>query len=598
MTNFILHLKPISGSDFPVVKEGFGSLFQYILNEIALISHFETIDKKFNIYYLHPNITNIGHCPDNTNQQEWDKTINDYMLSLIPQKYIFSPDKLRELENQQIGIIELSVNNLFHFFNQLIEDGKSFNVKYVLVKINDLSKLYLDNFLNDLIYSLPSIPPNKVISFHIRNKNKNDSLEEIKNEKREKYYRESPIYNQMTKYYNELIKILMLIFPSYKFHLFSQGEISDFSDLNFPKDTVFHLDEDLISTTNLLISSEIVVLSKSSLSAIVNYYSKGINIIRESFWHTLKPNTIYIKNDDFSPLLKMNKVERKFITLANMGNNHARMGNQIFQLMFMLSVAKQKNLTVKINIHKDDNNVYKQTKILDLLDISDKIEELSENDKKQDMFEYKEHSFLYDPKYIDKIPNDRNINIDNCYFQSEKYFKGIVSIPKIKSELLKFANNVINKVRAISSKIISLHIRRADNLNHGSVTVMITLEFIQNAINYILNKDLNVDTVLVFSDDPKWCRENVHTFTSHKLRFIICDSFTDLQDITLMSLCDHYVLSPSSFGWWGAYFNENKDKIVVYPDRWFNINHPDGPRLIHEEKDVFPDEWIKLPLGK
>ena len=46
-----------------------------------------------------------------------------------------------------------------------------------------------------------------------------------------------------------------------------------------------------------MILSDIFIMSKSSLSAIVNYYRKGISIIREKFHHKLRINTIYNSSD-------------------------------------------------------------------------------------------------------------------------------------------------------------------------------------------------------------------------------------------------------------------------------------------------------------
>ena len=42
-----------------------------------------------------------------------------------------------------------------------------------------------------------------------------------------------------------------------------------------------------------MILSDIFIMSKSSLSAIVNYYRNSISIIREKFHHKLRLNTMY-----------------------------------------------------------------------------------------------------------------------------------------------------------------------------------------------------------------------------------------------------------------------------------------------------------------
>ena len=53
-----------------------------------------------------------------------------------------------------------------------------------------------------------------------------------------------------------------------------------------------------------------------------------------------------------------------------------------------------------------------------------------------------------------------------------------------------------------------------------------------------------------------------------------------------MSLCRHNIIANSSFSWWGAYFNSNKEKIVCYPSVWFGNNM--------DTRDLCPETWIKM----
>jgi len=62
----------------------------------------------------------------------------------------------------------------------------------------------------------------------------------------------------------------------------------------------------------------------------------------------------------------------------------------------------------------------------------------------------------------------------------------------------------------------------------------------------------------------------------------------DIDDFIMMTLCEHNIITNSTFSWWAAWLNANKDKVVVTPRQWFG---PNGPS---DGKDLYVEGWIKV----
>jgi len=88
-------------------------------------------------------------------------------------------------------------------------------------------------------------------------------------------------------YYRILLKKIQRIIDylgiESSIHLYSQGSIEDFKELEeFP--IYYHLDECVFTTFNNLVSSDVIVTSKSTFSYCAALLSKSI-VIYEPFWH-------------------------------------------------------------------------------------------------------------------------------------------------------------------------------------------------------------------------------------------------------------------------------------------------------------------------
>ena len=61
------------------------------------------------------------------------------------------------------------------------------------------------------------------------------------------------------------------------------------------------------------------------------------------------------------------------------------------------------------------------------------------------------------------------------------------------------------------------------------------------------------------------------------------------EQLWILSMCQNFVLSNSSFSWWAAYLCRNPKKIVVVPETWF------GPEYPHQWDAMYCKDWIILP---
>lgn len=177
------------------------------------------------------------------------------------------------------------------------------------------------------------------------------------------------------------------------------------------------------------------------------------------------------------------------------------------------------------------------------------------------------------------------------YFQNERYFKDITNT--LRSNFT-FRNTLTERNLDISKKItscqsVAIHIRRGDYLNANSQSNFITLdkEYYKKAIQIITNNIENPE-FFIFSEDFEWIKENL-SFGDYPVTFIDWnkgkDSYIDMQ---LMSLCNHNIIANSSFSWWAAWLNNNRDKIVIAPDCWFQDEKKN--RLLD---DFYPTGWKK-----
>lgn len=192
------------------------------------------------------------------------------------------------------------------------------------------------------------------------------------------------------------------------------------------------------------------------------------------------------------------------------------------------------------------------------------------------------------------IRADQNVYLQG-YWQSEKYFKEVedvihndfsFSIPPDDAN-----QAILDKIAADSVfglEAVSVHIRRGDyssdpktKAHHG----LLPLGYYKSAMA-VIEKRFHQVCYYVFSDDLAWCRKNLR-FKGEAVFVDVNKKLQGWMDMRLMSRCHHHIIANSSFSWWAAWLNANKDKMVVAPQEWLSDS-----KLIN--KDMLPGDWLKI----
>lgn len=283
-------------------------------------------------------------------------------------------------------------------------------------------------------------------------------------------------------------------------------------------------------------------------------------------------------------------------------------GNQMFQYAIGRAISIQKDIPLKLDIRKtaaDPLRTYRLnhlnicSQIATADEINEVIPQRSSHLFRRSYFHLKNKCFpyIFKTRFVEKGSvfdseifkiKSKNIFLSG-YWQSEKYFIQIADL--IREEFT--PKNQLNEVnKEVQKKIyecnsVSLHIRRGDYITNpvtNSVHGTISVAYYEKAIAYIASQ-VKAPFFYIFSDDFPWVE--THLKINYPFQYVNHNGpELDYEDIRLMSACKHHIIANSSFSWWGAWLSKNPNKIVIAPEKWFNIDIDNSDRL--------PASWVKL----
>jgi Glycosyl transferase family 11 len=259
-----------------------------------------------------------------------------------------------------------------------------------------------------------------------------------------------------------------------------------------------------------------------------------------------------------------------------------RLGNQIFQYMFLKTISKKNEPIICLNMKTffesfdfDKHGIWHSSDRY-LLFISRKIivPLLLIPLCKARIINYieqkKDANSLPLPDWDEKkglLPCIRYVNTD--FFQSESFFNRnqiTISNLQIKEKYLEEAKQFLSKIQKNYTKVF-IHVRRGDYISEfflGERGIDLPKSYFENAINLIKEKIENPFFIFL-SDDPSYVK---CCFQEIEPKIISRNSVQ--VDLTIMTLCEAGVISNSSFSWWGSYLMREK-KLVISPKYWYGL---------------------------
>jgi len=302
-------------------------------------------------------------------------------------------------------------------------------------------------------------------------------------------------------------------------------------------------------------------------------------------------------------------MEKKIIVRVAAG-----LGNQMFMYAHSYALANK----IKYKLFIDDTSGFFQKKNrtnersykLNYFNISSPV---AENKLKYD--NYIKHIFRKILILIDKFKKEKSFMIEHKkknkitffkenkskftnkiyvegYYECEKYFnqfrEAMLDQYTIKNDLLDHENKFIDMLK--NSNSVSIHVRRNRFVEPKNFTFRGIQEtrsihlsdvfvYIKKAVAFF-EKKISNPKFFVWSNN----------FTDldkifDKKKFIFVENNSTAVDFHLFSLAKHFIVSPSSFHWWGAWLNKNVNKICVRPPDKLNPSN---------NLNFWPDNWKKI----
>ena len=276
--------------------------------------------------------------------------------------------------------------------------------------------------------------------------------------------------------------------------------------------------------------------------------------------------------------------------------NEGRLGNQMFQYAFIRGMSKKHGYDFMIPHQSADR--FDNYGLFECFE----LEGCKTGEGSYPTLECRDTAF--NQKFLDECTDNTNYS---GVFQTEKYF--VDATEELRKDYT-FHKDILDPCRKFIDSVgdaIFLHVRRGNSNLVGNRGEKWSYQMLQD-YHPLMKKEYYIEAlshfdeskkVIVLSDTIDWCKEQDWLQDD---RFLFSDSsyevFNDgasvpYIDLCLMSLCNGGIIANSSMSWWGAWLQNDTDKIVA-PNPWYGAKAYNYGNAELCDADLIPERWTKI----
>ena len=210
--------------------------------------------------------------------------------------------------------------------------------------------------------------------------------------------------------------------------------------------------------------------------------------------------------------------------------------------------------------------------------------------------------FFLNRKSILIVPNGLGNDVKIAFAESSPrisivgYFQSHTFATQIRKDLMTSLSNIFSRsegeiqalTKIMNAQSIILHLRLGDYLSKKNSSFGVVTERYVNCALEKLSTAASTSSVIMFSNDTNTAIALLENLELQGLT-PIPDDLPTIDSLYLLSLGTKYIISNSTFSWWGAFLSDSKEKVVIAPLPWF--------KDYDENMDLIPSNWVRCDSG-